>query len=725
MEDRDLLVKNLKKIVSFSVLATIIGCSNGSYHYLKTNDIAKFSTIYNGNISILNEFRSEKLNLIEIEKLSRKEYNRYMDKLNKEVAFLLKTMEKIDDKDDSYIWKELKNKDNEESILKNYQNIEKMSIAYLTPGTDYFSDPELLKKIAIAMEWNYDNIYNFTTEKREGVYAIALPKKLNDILLVMFDKLPAQNIAKYLSVLEFFQPNTMVLNSENVTGKDKSSLMTLVAQRALLTRNDGLLFSTKKDLEIQILDFKFGETLDKVDEFNGIIENVVFFQKTKHKISKESLDLLYKIARNDMAPLLHKGMIVDFISKDKKSKIGGDLIVAMANLSQYLERNQRVEIQRIVKSNLENNRSNYDLELNILDFGHSNLLKKIRENININGEKFLNGIYSMKKNIVAIENNYTFTSSLESNEDIILTDDISENLDYWSTLDTKYTPGVIVGLEKDTNVHRGILSLNNFAIMSNSKVGDKSIFLMKDEIYVLGNSVERNSKKQAYHTFLNYKFEKNNQIYVNDKKVNSWNSDKSANIYIEGNIPSSSRGIAFLGENKIKIFRDNRKGISEESGKNIKKKFITGIVDLQKKNEFAYGIFPNISKERFIKIVEENKTRLLFNNSEVQAIENKEKGILLATILKPGNYRIGDVVAFNRSNLIFLETEDGIEMKFNNTDPKVNRMKFLLNRDEITLDDKSENIIIEENGGEHIIYVDVKNSEVQSGYIKLKKKKII
>ena len=111
-------------------------------------------------------------------------------------------------KDRKSIFKSFENMKNGVDVLKQYDGLVKIVKAYATPGTKYYKKEEIKTQVIDALDWLYDNAYheNLPELGNWWQWEIGIPKKLNEILAIMYDEVPKDKKIKYLKVSQYFQP---------------------------------------------------------------------------------------------------------------------------------------------------------------------------------------------------------------------------------------------------------------------------------------------------------------------------------------------------------------------------------------------------------------------------------------------------------------------------------------------------------------------------------------
>ena len=111
-------------------------------------------------------------------------------------------------KDRKSIFKSFENMESGVDVLKQYDGLVKIVKAYATPGTKYYKKEEIKAQVIDALDWLYDNAYheNLPELGNWWQWEIGIPKKLNEILAIMYDEVPKDKKIKYLKASQYFQP---------------------------------------------------------------------------------------------------------------------------------------------------------------------------------------------------------------------------------------------------------------------------------------------------------------------------------------------------------------------------------------------------------------------------------------------------------------------------------------------------------------------------------------
>ncbi len=270
--------------------------------------------------------------------------------------------------DQNYLFSNLtewKNKSGQ--ITETARNIEAMSIAYLTPRTNYYLNVELLMQIKFCIKFLIDNMYNKDIEIYDNWwdFQIGIPRSLVNTITLLIKELDIKLLQEIIEIIKHF-----VLITTNDTGAnllDKAFSLFIVA-------------SIEEDKEqIVIMLSKINEVLAFVESGDGFYEDGGFIQHqddpyngsygevliTRIKdfivcatnsdyINVIETSLLKMVINNNFMKFLYKGMISDqtlgrSVSRANASSHyqGRNIVVSLATIVVKLFNNDLTLIENL------------------------------------------------------------------------------------------------------------------------------------------------------------------------------------------------------------------------------------------------------------------------------------------------------------------------------------------------------------------------------------------
>ncbi|KVW87827.1 hypothetical protein WL00_00145 [Burkholderia cepacia] len=94
-------------------------------------------------------------------------------------------------------------------MTKNYTRVQEMVLGYSTRGSSLYHDPTLLSSIVTILRWLYDYKFNSDVSQYDNWWDwdIGIPKLLGNILIVMYDEIPADLRLSYVAAMDHFDPD--------------------------------------------------------------------------------------------------------------------------------------------------------------------------------------------------------------------------------------------------------------------------------------------------------------------------------------------------------------------------------------------------------------------------------------------------------------------------------------------------------------------------------------
>ena len=290
-------------------------------------------------------------------------------------------------KDRKSIFKSFENMKSGVDVLKQYDGLVKIVKAYSTPGTKYYKKEEIKTQVIDALDWLYDNAYheNLPELGNWWQWEIGIPKKLNEILAIMYDEVPKDKKIKYLKVSQYFQPYakwsafspsasySSAPHKRISTGGNRIDTSLICFIRGVLMED-----------RTQILDglnsvAEVGKIVTEKDEFykdgsfvqhdnvayNGTYATVLFdglgmilelIDGTEFKIESPEINNIYDSILKGYSYLMINGGVNDSvsgrsISRDNSSEIerGRDLVSSITLLSSKAPKEYRNDLYSMIK----------------------------------------------------------------------------------------------------------------------------------------------------------------------------------------------------------------------------------------------------------------------------------------------------------------------------------------------------------------------------------------
>lgn len=411
-------------------------------------------------------------------------------------------------KDRKSIFKTAENMTSGVDVLVQYNNLAKLAIAYNTPGTKYYKNEKIKNEITEALDWLYTNAYHEELPELGNwwQWELGIPKKLNEIITLMYEDISKENIKKYLKASEYFQPDakwsgispsaaySSAPNKRLSTGGNRIDTSIISFMRGVLTEDktevlEGLNAAVEVGELVTIGDgFCRDGSFVQHDNvaYNGTYAAVLFdglglmlylINGTEFAMEDPRLNNIYESILNGYSYLFINGGINDSvngrsISRDNSSDIerARILISSISLLSEGASKEYQPKLRELIKKVvLDNNQYSFvEKETNPLIKG---ILKDIVEDeeikaLEVQGPKVFGAmdraVYLNDKDgkiVISMHSNRIANYETMNGENVkgwytgegmtyIYGNDSSSYTEFWPTVDMYHLPGVTNSINK-------------------------------------------------------------------------------------------------------------------------------------------------------------------------------------------------------------------------------------------------------------------------------------
>src|SRR5215472_12951822 len=118
------------------------------------------------------------------------------------------------------LWPELSSATSSSQITAGWNRLRSMALAWATPGQKLYGDPELLAAVRNGMSWMEQHRYNPRVQQEYANWwdwEIGCPLALDDLLVLLYDRLTPEEIAKYAAAIDRFVPDPCFLHGRTPT----------------------------------------------------------------------------------------------------------------------------------------------------------------------------------------------------------------------------------------------------------------------------------------------------------------------------------------------------------------------------------------------------------------------------------------------------------------------------------------------------------------------------
>jgi hyaluronate lyase len=257
----------------------------------------------------------------------------------------------------TYLWSDL-NKLTTDSgqIWYTYDRLKTLSLAYSTTGNNLYTNAALYTDLSGALDWLYSNIYN------EGVtnqysnwwhWQIGVPLRLNDITVLLYDKLTGAQITNYMNAIDHFT------SAPTSDGANLVWTATVVGVRGAIVRNSAKLTAASGSLSSVFPNVTSGDGFRADGSFvfhnyfaytgsygESLIQFIVplvgMFSGSRWSVTDPNKANMFGWVYNSFQPTIYNGLAMDMVRGraisrfDETSQfIGGETIAAIIRMAQF------------------------------------------------------------------------------------------------------------------------------------------------------------------------------------------------------------------------------------------------------------------------------------------------------------------------------------------------------------------------------------------------------
>jgi hyaluronate lyase len=240
------------------------------------------------------------------------------------------------------LWSELNSTTSSSQITSAWSRLRSMALAWATPGQKLYGDAALLEATRQGMSWMEKHRYSARVPQEYANWwdwEIGSPLALDDTLVMLYDKLTPDEIAKYTAAIDRFVPDPRMRGRSPSTG----------ANRVWMCQGAGLRAIVGKDAaKLQVASDGLVPVFKYVTSGDGFYEDGSFIQHGRHPYTggygnallSDMANLLYLLAGSNWdihdparanifrwvfesyEPLLYRGAMMDMVRGREASRSG-------------------------------------------------------------------------------------------------------------------------------------------------------------------------------------------------------------------------------------------------------------------------------------------------------------------------------------------------------------------------------------------------------------------
>ena len=408
------------------------------------------------------------------------------------VTFLNQKVRQILIEDDNIIFENYEKVQNIEKVKKFYENTFILAKAYMSDGTEYYSDMDILKLIEERLKYGNEYFYNKESGNYGDIYGteIEIPLMITDILILTENKIKEKVLKPILETLEYFQPDPRysahhssefgfskgadlaeaikVFFLKGVISEDEEKIILALNTLSDVWEYKDDSFSTDRDGFYRDGSFISRSAADAGNEGEKIIHNAaeIFYlvKGTKYEKYIKGLTNFYEIIFKSFEPFFFNGSFSDIAVSRKFSsyETGHRILNSMLLAGLSAPKEYQEKIWKTVKREIEKNKFYKYFENEKSPFFRSKMNELLSRDLETEEYKDQVIVFNNMDRVIKRNKNYSVGISMHSSKTgnyenvngdnkknwftgdgayLLYDEDYEQYENYWENIDPYYIPG--------------------------------------------------------------------------------------------------------------------------------------------------------------------------------------------------------------------------------------------------------------------------------------------
>ena len=408
------------------------------------------------------------------------------------VTFLNQKVRQILIEDDNIIFENYEKVQNIEKVKKFYENTFILAKAYMSDGTEYYSDMDILKLIEERLKYGNEYFYNKESGNYGDIYGteIEIPLMITDILILTENKIKEKVLKPVLETLEYFQPDPRYSAHHSSEfgfskGADLAEAIKVFFLKGIISEDEEKIilalntlsdvweykddsFSTDRDGFYRDGSFISRSAADAGNEGEKIIHNAaeIFYlvKGTKYEKYIKGLTNFYEIIFKSFEPFFFNGSFSDVAVSRKFSsyETGHRILNSMLLAGLSAPKEYQEKIWKTVKREIEKNKFYKYFENEKSPFFRSKMNELLSRDLETEEYKDQVIVFNNMDRVIKRNKNYSVGISMHSSKTgnyenvngdnkknwftgggayFLYDEDYEQYENYWENIDPYYIPG--------------------------------------------------------------------------------------------------------------------------------------------------------------------------------------------------------------------------------------------------------------------------------------------
>ena len=408
------------------------------------------------------------------------------------VTFLNQKVRQILIEDDNIIFENYEKVQNIEKVKKFYENTFILAKAYMSNGTEYYSDMDILKLIEERLKYGNEYFYNKESGNYGDIYGteIEIPLMITDILILTENKIKEKVLKPVLETLEYFQPDPRYSAHHSSEfgfskGADLAEAIKVFFLKGIISEDEEKIilalntlsdvweykddsFSTDRDGFYRDGSFISRSAADAGNEGEKIIHNAaeIFYlvKGTKYEKYIKGLTNFYEIIFKSFEPFFFNGSFSDVAASRKFSsyETGHRILNSMLLAGLSAPKEYQEKIWKTVKREIEKNKFYKYFENEKSPFFRSKMNELLSRDLETEEYKDQVIVFNNMDRVIKRNKNYSVGIAMHSGKTgnyenvngdnrknwftgdgayFLYDEDYEQYENYWENIDPYYIPG--------------------------------------------------------------------------------------------------------------------------------------------------------------------------------------------------------------------------------------------------------------------------------------------
>ncbi len=408
------------------------------------------------------------------------------------VTFLNQKVRQILIEDDNIVFENYEKVQNIEKVKKFYENTFILAKAYMSDGTEYYSDMDILKLIEERLKYGNEYFYNKEIGNYGDIYGteIEIPLMITDILILTENKIKEKVLKPVLETLEYFQPDPRYSAHHSSEfgfskGADLAEAIKVFFLKGIISEDEEKIilalntlsdvweykddsFSTDRDGFYRDGSFISRSAADAGNEGEKIIHNAaeIFYlvKGTKYEKYIKGLTNFYEILFKSFEPFFFNGSFSDVAVSRKFSsyETGHRILNSMLLAGLSAPKEYQEKIWKTVKREIEKNKFYKYFENEKSPFFRSKMNELLSRDLETEEYKDQVIVFNNMDRVIKRNKNYSVGISMHSSKTgnyenvngdnrknwftgdgayFLYDEDYEQYENYWENIDPYYIPG--------------------------------------------------------------------------------------------------------------------------------------------------------------------------------------------------------------------------------------------------------------------------------------------